>query len=191
MDGITLMVEEHVNIKRMLAVLRKASLTILNGGDINFEDFKDMTDFVKYYADEHHHGKEEKFLFDRMSSEIGGAAAKLVTGMLIEHDQGRLYMMDLKAALEKVKAGDEEAKVDVIANAVSYTHLLNRHIDKEDSAAYPFARRGLSEETLNTINDLCETFEKEQEEKGIQEQYMKTLERLEKVYGCQTPSKEL
>lgn len=182
MDGISLMVEEHGKIKRMLAVVRGACLSILNGGEIDYEDFKDMTDFIKHYADDHHHGKEEKFLFTRMASEIGGAAEKLVTGMLIEHDQGRLYMMGLKEALAKVKEGDADAKVDVIANAISYTHLLKRHIDKEDNAAYPFAKRGLSEEMLNTINRECEAFEKEQEEKGIAEKYMEILNRLEQKY---------
>lgn len=182
MDGITLMVEEHVKIKRMLAVLRSVSISILNGGEIDYDDFRDMTDFVKYYADDHHHGKEEKFLFKRMSDEIGGAAEKLVTGMHIEHDQGRLYMMNLKEALAKVKDGDQDARVDLIANAISYTNLLTRHIDKEDNAAYPFARRGLSEGSLNTINSECDTFEQEQEEKGIQEKYMEILNRLEAKY---------
>lgn len=182
MDGIVLMIKEHGNIKRMLTVLRKASLAIMNGKEIDYDDFEDMTDFVKNYADSHHHGKEEKYLFNKMI-DLGGAAEKLVKyGMLVEHDLGRLYMMDLKEALDKVKMGDIEAKLDVIANAVSYTHLLSRHIDKEDNAAYPFAKRALSEETLNTINRECDAFEKEQEEKGTQEKYMQMLERLEEKY---------
>lgn len=184
MDGITLMVEEHGNIKRMLAVMRKACLGILNGQEINYEDFGQMIDFVKNYADSHHHGKEEKFLFNRMVDELGGAAEKLVKyGMLIEHDLGRLHMMNLREALEKVKSGDQEAKLDVIANAISYTHLLTRHIDKEDNAAYTFAKRELSQKTLDTINSECEVFEQEEEAKGTQKKYLQILERLEEKYN--------
>lgn len=184
MDGIVLMVEEHGNIKRMLAVIRKACLTILNGQEINYEDFAEMTDFVKNYADNHHHGKEEKFLFNRMIAELGGAAEKLVKyGMLVEHDMGRLYMMDLKEALEKVKLGDQEAKLDVIANAISYTHLLSRHIDKEDNAAYTFAKRELSPETLEEINKQCDSFEQEEEAKGTQKKYLQILQQLEEKYN--------
>lgn len=183
MNGITLMVEEHGNIKRMLVVMRKACLAILNGQEINYEDFEDMIDFVKNYADSHHHGKEEKILFTRMINEIGGAAEKLVRhGMLVEHDLGRLHIVNLKEALDKVKMGDNEAKLDVIANAISYTHLLSRHIDKEDNAAYPYAQRGFSEKTLNVIDLECGVFEQEQEEKGIQKKYLQILERLEKQY---------
>ncbi len=183
MNGINLMVEEHKYIKRMLVVLRKVSYGVLKGAEVNFEDFEKMIDFVRSYADNHHHGKEEKILFNRMVTEIGGPAEKLVNlGMLVEHDLGRLHMKELEEALGRVKAGDDESKVDVIANAVSYTHLLTRHIDKEDSTVYTFANRKLSGETLSTIDIECEAFEKEMEEKNIQQKYINILEELEKKY---------
>lgn len=183
MDGIALMVNEHKNIKRMLEVIRKACLDIMNGKEIDYADFEDMIDFVRNYADKHHHGKEEKILFNRMVDEIGGAAEKLIKfGMLVEHDFGRLYMAELEGALVKVKAGDAEAKLDVIANAVSYTHLLSRHIDKEDNVAYTFAKRELSEESLNNVNSECDKFEEDMSKVGFPNKYIGILERLEKRY---------
>jgi len=183
MDGIVLMIEEHKNIKRMLKVIRKACLGIMKGTEIDFKDFEDMIDFVRNYADKHHHGKEEKILFNKMVDEIGGAAEKLVKfGMLVEHDFGRLYMMELEEALAKAKAGDDEAKLDVIANAVSYTHLLNRHIDKEDNVVYSFAKRELSKEILNKINMECDTFEEEMNRVGLQNKYIQMLEIFEQKY---------
>lgn len=183
MDGIALMVEEHKNIKRMLEVIRKACLSIMNRKEIDYMDFEMMVDFIRNYADKHHHGKEEKFLFNRMVDEIGGPAEKLVNfGMLVEHDFGRLYIRELQEALTKVKAGDNEAKLDVIANAVSYTHLLNRHIDKEDNVVYSFARRALSKEVLNKVNMECSEFEEEMNRAGVQNKYIQMLELLEQKY---------
>ena len=183
MDGIVLMVEEHKNIKRMLRVIRKACLTVMKGNEIDYNDFEKMIDFVRNYADKHHHGKEEKILFNRMVDEIGGAAEKLVKfGMLVEHDFGRLFMKELEEALVKVKSGDDEAKLDVIANAVSYTHLLSRHIDKEDNVVYSFAKRALSEETLNKFNMECNAFEEELNRAGVQNKYIQILELLEQKY---------
>ena len=40
-------------------------------------------------------------------------------------------MQELRAALARVKDGDEESRLDVIANAISYTHLLARHIKQK------------------------------------------------------------
>ena len=183
MDGIALMVNEHINIKRMLEVIRKACLGIMNGKEIDYADFEAMIDFVRNYADKHHHGKEEKILFNRMVDEIGSVAEKLIKyGMLVEHDLGRLYMTEVEGALIKVKAGDAEARLDVIANAVSYTHLLSRHIDKEDNVAYTFAKRELSEETLTTVNSECDKYEKDMSKVGFQNKYIEILEQLEKKY---------
>lgn len=183
MDGINLMVDEHKFIKRMLEVIRKACIGIMNGKDIDYADFDKMIDFIRNYADNHHHGKEEKILFNKMIDEIGGAAEKLVRfGMLVEHDLGRLFMKNLEESLLAVRNGDEDAKVDVIANAVSYTHLLYRHIYKEDNVAYPFAKRELSSETLKKIDSECDNFEKDMEKSGVQDKYIESLEFLERKY---------
>lgn len=183
MDGIVLMVDEHKNIKRMLQVVRKACYGVMNGKEIDYTDFENMIDFIRSYADKNHHGKEEKILFNKMVDEIGGAAEKLVKfGMLVEHDMGRLFIKELEEALAKVKAGDIEAKLDVIANAISYTHLLTRHIDKEDNVVYTFAKRELSQEILDGVNTECEAFEKEMKNAGFQTKYIEMLEVLEKKY---------
>lgn len=183
MNSIELMVSEHKNILRMLKVVRKACEDILHGGEIVYEDFYRMMDFIKNYADLHHHGKEEKFLFKEMETRLGNAGSQLVRhGMLVEHDLGRLYISDLRDALEKVKAGNEDGKLDVIANAVGYTNLLARHISKEDSVVYTFAERQLPKDILDSINQKTEEFERTAEQKGTPGFYIKLLEELERKY---------
>ena len=102
--------------------------------------------------------------------------------MLVEHDLGRLYIKELEEALVRVKNGDDASKLDVIANAISYTHLLNRHIDKEDNVVYTFAKRELSKETMLKINIECDEFEDMQNNTGVQDKYIKLLELLEQKY---------
>lgn len=181
MKAIEIMNEEHKYILRMLDVVRKVCFKIMSGEEIVYEDFNKIIDFIKNYADNHHHKKEEDILFIKMVENIGEAAEKAVNqGMLVEHDLGRLYVRDLVSALEKVKGGDEEAKLDIIANAISYTHLLKRHIDKEDRVIYKFAERNLNDEVMKFIDVECENFEINNEE--IKNRYILTLEELEKKY---------
>lgn len=181
MKAIEIMNEEHKNILRMLKVVRKASFNILNGEEIVYEDFDKIIDFIQNYADSYHHRKEEDVLFVKMISHMGVTAEKLVKqGMLVEHDFGRLYVRELKEALERVKAGDEESKLDVIANAISYTHLLARHIDKEDNVVYKFAERELNDEISNIIDEECEKFQLGNNE--VQDKYLSILEELEVKY---------
>ncbi|NLP34772.1 MAG: hemerythrin domain-containing protein [Clostridiales bacterium] len=183
MNSIELMVEEHKNIIRMLTVVRQASYGILKGDEICYEDFEQMIDFIRNYADVHHHGKEEKFLFKEMVDNLGPLADKLVThGMLVEHDWGRLFIHELSNALEQVKRGDEMSKIDVIANAIGYANHLQRHIEKEDSVVYPFAERKLSAEIMERVEKASWEFEKDAEEKNIPSYYLELLENLEKKY---------
>ncbi|WP_410495772.1 hemerythrin domain-containing protein [Cellulosilyticum sp. ST5] len=183
MNSIELMMEEHRYISRMLKVVRKACLGILQGEAICFEDFYQIIDFIRNYADAHHHGKEEKFLFKEMINHLGELGSKLIrNGMLVEHDLGRLYIKDLVEALEKVKIGNEESKLDVIANAISYTHLLERHIAKEDEVVYSFGARQLSKEVLEMVDEQSTIFEEEAKKQGIQDKYIDLLEALENKY---------
>ena len=183
MTSIEIMVEEHKNIVRMLKVVRAASYEILQGKEINYEDFDKMIDFIKNYADVHHHGKEEKFLFKEMVDNLGKIGENLIkSGMLVEHDWGRLFISELISALEKVKNGNEESKIDVIANAVGYANHLSRHIKKEDELVYTFAEKKLEPGILGHVNAQTDEFEKEAEEKGIQKHYIGLLEELEAKY---------
>lgn len=179
MNAIELMMDEHKYIKRMLKVVRSACLDILNGKDINYDEFYLMIDFIKNYADSHHHKKEEVILFNRMVDNIGSTAEKVIKhGMLVEHDLGRLYIRSLDEALQSVREGNTDAKLDVIANAISYTHLLERHIEKEDNVIYKFALRELAEDIISDVNKDCVEFEKSNEH--IKEKYLSILENIEK-----------
>lgn len=183
MNSVEVMVMEHEYILRMLNVVRKASYKVMKGEEINFEDFNKMIEFIRQYADAHHHGKEEKFLFKEMQTKLGKLGENLIThGMLVEHDLGRLYMSDLTDALQRVKNGDEESKLDVISNAVGYTNLLKRHISKENDAVYSFGETRLPKEVVDEINLKTEEFEKEAEKNGTQKYFIEMLENLEKKY---------
>ena len=210
MKAIEIMNEEHKYIIRMLHVIRKCCFKILNGEEVIYEDFDKIIDFVRNYADNHHHKKEEKILFVKMVEELGEPAEKAVKqGMLVEHDLGRLHIRELVDnftfsyvtkpskgtitdkidtttnsitwTIPELKAGEEEAKLDVIANAISYSHLLTRHIDKEDRVIYKFAERNLKEETMQFVNLECENYEVNNEE--IRNKYILLLEELEKKYN--------
>ncbi|MCM8711320.1 hemerythrin domain-containing protein [Clostridium sp. SYSU_GA19001] len=183
MDAIELMVHEHENIKKMLKVIRSMCIKVVNNEAVQYEDFYKVIDFVRNYADKLHHAKEESILFKKMCDELGEKVAKgPIAGMLVEHDFGRLYMSNLENALETFKSGDKDARVDIIANAISYTDLLNRHIDKENTAIYTFARRALSKEAMKNIEKQCKEAEKIARENGIQKKYIDIIEEFNKKY---------
>lgn len=182
MNGIELLIEEHKYVRRMLLVIRKACFKLIETGEINYDDFYNMIHFVRNFADNHHHKKEEVFLFNKMVENLGETGKNIIThGMLVEHDLGRNYMRNLEAALEELKQGNEEAKLDVIANAVSYTTLLDNHITKEDNVIFTYAQRALDKELLKVINEEC--FEYEEKNSFTREENIGILNYLEEKYN--------
>lgn len=181
MNAIEIMMNEHRYIERMLKVVRAACCKVLKNDIYDYSDFDLIIGFIKEYADGHHHNKEERFLFNKMVENLGVLGEKLVKhGMLVEHDFGRLYVRNLEEALKKVKAGDEEAKLDLIANAISYCDLLTRHIDKEDRVVYTFAKRELKEEIMLQVDAQCVEYEREYE--SIRCKNIEILKALESKY---------
>lgn len=180
MNCIELMVEEHKNIKRMLRIIRIYCSKILNGEKVQYENFYMLIDFVRNYADKHHHGKEETMLFIRMMEELGSTAEKVIKyGMNVEHDLGRLHIQELEVAVKRVLDGDEESRLDVIANAISYTHLLIRHIDKEENVVYKYAQNNLSKAIMDKLDRECMVFEQKAKEENTQERYLAMLKEFE------------
>ena len=183
MNAIELMTYEHVFIRRMLTVMRRFSYRLMNDPSMDVSDAPKMIDFVRQYADKHHHGKEEDLLFNRMVEHLGTAAEKLVkSGMLVEHDLGRLHMKLMEEGIASFEAGNDEARLDIIGNAIAYAQLLDRHISKEDDMVYTFAWRHFDSDIIETINRETTEFEAKAESEGVQSNYLKLLEEMEAKY---------
>ena len=181
MSGIDLLINEHKYVNRMLVVMRKACFDFMQNKEIDYDDFDKMISFVRNFADSHHHKKEEIFLFNKMVEHLGETGKNVIThGMLVEHDLGRNYMRNLEEALDRYKSADKEAGLDIIANAVSYTTLLENHIHKEDNVIFNFAKRSLKEDILEVIDKEC--LEYEEKNTSIREENIGILNSLEEKY---------
>lgn len=184
MESIRIMVDEHTNIRRMLKVVRNVCYRVMTNSKYDLDDFPKIIDFIRVYADKHHHGKEEDVLFETMSRSLENVAKSgAITGMYIEHDLGRLYIGSLEKALERFKAGDDEARLDIIGNAIGYTDLLDRHIEKENTALYKLAERMLDDTNKSFVEEECNKVEEKATEAGLQDKYIKLVTELEEKYN--------
>lgn len=106
-----------------------------------------------------------------------------IRGMLIEHDLARLYISRLEEALKNYEQGEQDALLDIIANTISYTHLLKQHINTEDNTLYPFAEKRLTKETLESLNNQVIEQEKTKESQEISKRYNKLVNQLQEKYA--------
>lgn len=180
MQAVQTLRDEHENILRMLKVVKSLCINTFKTQEVYYKGYYDAIDFIRNYADKFHHGKEEEILFVKMSSELGPAIEKgPIFGMLAEHDLGRLFIKNLENALVEVEKGNDDAKVDVIANAIAYTDLLYRHIDKENNAIFNFAEKQLKPESHEELNRDFEKAKERLNSNETERKYITLLEELE------------
>ncbi|MGO1367807.1 MAG: hemerythrin domain-containing protein [Senegalia sp. (in: firmicutes)] len=185
MNSIDILVNEHDNIKKILKIVRCICVDMVEGKDVDINDFSHIIDFIRNYADKHHHGKEEEILFKYMQEELSlDIGEGPVRGMFIEHDYARSFVINLEMAIKKYNDGDNESKVDIIANAIGYANLLTNHIFKEDNVIYKYAIAHLSNDTLNKINKEVKAIEETQENINKKKKYLDLIENLSKKYNC-------
>lgn len=177
---IDVLLEEHDRITDFIVAARNACCNIIDGNNVDLEDLKKMLEFGKNYADNLHHKKEEDILFDAMVNEVGGPAQKMIqSGMLVEHNLGRLYLSELEKAIDNF-THSTKIKLKIITNLSAYCDLLERHIVKENGVAYPFGQRTLSNQTLERLNRETEQFENDT--KKDREYHLNVLNELKQKY---------
>lgn len=180
MYGTDVLEKEHDTILRFTSFIRGAIGKTLEGERDIIKEVPAMIDFVRNYADAHHHGKEELILFNYMLEDLGPVAEKVVRqGMLVEHDQARHIISSLEEAYGAYEEDRSTEKlVDVVGLLYNYAFLLEAHANRENTVVYPFAEKNLSEDRLKSVEEETKAFEEEHGER--REYYLKELERFEK-----------
>ena len=180
MQATDILMSEHRVIERVIASLEKATQRLEQGGSVQPEFFLDAAQFIKGFADGCHHKKEEGVLFKAMVANGMPSEGGPVSVMLAEHEQGRIFTRGMRAAAEKLQAGDESARAAVIQNARGYAALLRQHISKEDGVLFPMADRVIPLAEQAQVYAGFERVEHEETGEGVHEKYLALAEKLEK-----------
>ncbi len=159
---IDILLHEHEEILQFISKLRAMCLDFVQHNKIDIDEFYRSIEFIKHYADERHHQKEEELLFKAMVEHIGTKAENLIKyGMLIEHDMARYYVSSLEKSVNEYKNNKtDENKLNILCYALSYCDLLNRHAYKENNVVYPFGERLLPKEIMDKLDTDVIEYEK-------------------------------
>ena len=159
MHPIDDLTSEHAAVKLMLRVLEKMNERISRLQPVPDADLKNSLAFLQEFADKCHHRKEEKYLFPVIKAAGRPEERELIELLLADHAQGRNYLSNMAAAFES-KAENEARFAEIfLLNSRSYVLLLDRHIDRENNVLFPIARRSLSVEELQDLDDGFDSIE--------------------------------
>ena len=175
-----LLSDEHRVIERVLATLEKLTRKPAREA---LESWKQALDFIRHFADQCHHFKEEKVLFPTLEEHGIPRDGGPVGMMLMEHEKGRSYVRAMFAALGQIEAKDETAQASLFENAKEYVRLLREHIQKEDDILFRIADEVLPADEQRKLLMNFEAHEAEEIGAGVHEKYLKIAEELESAAG--------
>jgi len=180
MKATEILMAEHEVIQRVIGSLEAAAIMLENGQYVRPGFFTDAADFIKGFADGCHHVKEEQVLFRTMEQYGVPGQGGPVGVMLFEHEQGRQFTRGIRAAAQKLAAGDVSAREAVVQNTRGYTALLRQHILKENNVLFPMADQVIPVSEHDRVFESFEHIEHEETGEGVHEKYLALAEALEK-----------
>jgi len=169
MDAIDILTNEHRLIGRVLDALVGFAGKVRSGPapDERAELGRFVT-FIREFADEHHHAKEEDMLFAALVEHGFPAHAGPIAVMLAEHEEGRVLVRRLRDRAGSGAAWGAAQREGVLSSAHAYADLLRAHIHGEDGILFPMARQHLPPEAMAVVAEACARADREHAERGVE-----------------------
>jgi hemerythrin-like domain-containing protein len=172
---------EHRLIERMLSVIKNALAQIESTHAVDPGFVETVIDFIRVYADQTHHGKEEEILFRELRKRpLSDADRRIMDELIEEHVLGRRTTAALAAANARYRGGDGAALADIVAQLATLVEFYPSHIAKEDKVFFPAARAYFSEEEEQAMLAAFWEFDR----KMIHSKYASVVEGLAKRPGA-------
>ena len=124
---------EHRLIERVIALMKEAISREEDNKQADPDLIQWFTQFIRNYADQCHHGKEEDILFRELKKkDISKEHQKILSELVQEHKWGRETTAKLVDANTRYTKGDEEALPEIAHCIRLLIDFYPKHIEKED-----------------------------------------------------------
>ena len=167
---------EHRLIERMLLVVKAvlAKIETTHKVDPVFVDI--AVDFIRVYADQTHHGKEEDILFRELNNKpLNEKDRQIMKELIEEHKFGRRTTKALVEANTRYRNGDAAALNEIAAKLQTLCEFYPKHIEKEDKVFFPASRNYFTDEEDQVMLAAFWEFDR----KMIHEKYKSVVDGLE------------
>jgi hemerythrin-like domain-containing protein len=172
-----LLMMEHRLIERMIDVIREEIVRMEETGKADPHFIDTAVDFIRFYADKTHHGKEEDILFRLLNGKIMDPEdAQMMKDLVAEHKFARKTVSELVKAKEKYIEGNGDMIQVIREKLKTLVEFYPEHICKEDDVFFPNTESLFSNVELKNMLGEFFDFDKNM----IHEKYKLVLDQLEK-----------
>ena len=172
--------DEHRIIERVLDAVQRLTLAPARQ---NLPHWQKTIEFIRGFADQCHHCKEEQVLFPALEAHGIPTEGGPVGMMLQEHEEGRALVRGMMDALARIDAGDDSAEAGLFDSAGQYLRLLREHIQKEDEVLFRMADEVIPGDEQKRLLREFEDHEVKEMGAGAHEKFLKIAAELEGKTG--------
>jgi hemerythrin-like domain-containing protein len=175
---------EHRLILRMIGMLRTEHDRIKDGGEPDLIFIDHAVDFIRTYADQTHHGKEEDILFRELKDkELSPEHQEIMDQLIAEHVQSRQTTRAIVDAKERYVAGEAGALDEILEKMEFLSGFYPAHIDKEDHHFFTEVIRYFTKDEQDALLQEGREFDR----KMIHRKYEKVVLDHEQERGIDNP----
>ncbi len=170
---------DHVHILKLTEVMNY----LVRTGSRDADQFDDIIDIIRSFADGLHHAKEETLLFPALETRGFSSESGPVAVMLNEHDQGRAFVRGIAENLKLFRNGDQTAIYAIHENMKGYSGLLANHIMKENNILFRLADGLLSDTEQDSLLTEFEILDRNRQDGMRSNDYINRINALALNYN--------
>lgn len=173
------LMKEHRLIEKMLDIIDREIKNINETKKIDTVFIDTAVDFIRFYADRTHHGKEEDILFKELENKkLLDKDKKMMNELIEEHKSARLVVKQLKNLNLSYFHGELYEINEIISKLKWLIDFYPVHIKKEDDVFFPETEKYFTPAELDDMLDKFWDFDKNM----IHEKYKLLVEELKLKY---------
>jgi hemerythrin-like domain-containing protein len=169
---------EHEAILNMLGVVEQTAGELETCRPVRPEALEEQLEFLRIFADQCHHGKEERLLFPMLESKGIPREGGPIAVMESEHERGRQLIRQMSEALELYRRDPAQASPSWAASAREYARLLRQHIEKENNVLFRMAESVLTPAEQEELGRQFDRLEVEEIGEGTHQRLHAMMDRL-------------
>ena len=171
---------EHRVIERMIRIVKMKLEEFKRTNDPDEAFIDSLVDFIRTYADQTHHGKEEDILFRELKKkQLSTEHKKIMEELIQDHANGRKATSQLEEAKTLYFSGKKEALSVMLEKMEFLVNLYPQHIEKEDQIFFQPVMKYFSPAEQDRLLDEEHLFDR----RMIHRKYSQLVSNIEESMG--------
>lgn len=143
--SMRVLAREHLALRALARIIALESELLRRDGRVDVDLLQNIAAYIGEFPNRIHHPKEEDFLFRCMRVRAPERCGPILDRLRIEHVKEGESIARFLAALAAFRGGDAGAAETLADVAANYAKHLERHIEFENTQAFPLAEEVLQE----------------------------------------------